>query len=231
MAAPRTTKTAKTSPAHRNAIKKLDSLIKDMRFAMLTTVCPDGSLRSRPMATQREDFDGVLWFFTSAAEPKVREIEHDPHVNVSYADPDKNNYVSVSGRATLVRDKVIMKELWNPFYKAWFPKGLDDPQLALLRVAVEQAEYWDSPNSKLVQLGGFLKAVITGKQAKGGENEKVTLRRSKRGADAARGKSRGASRGSSRGKSPGGGGVRSASSNSSSTSSSKRRSPARGARR
>lgn len=176
------------------SIEKLASLIKDIRFAMLTTACPDGSLRSRPMATTgSDDFDGVIWFFTSANEPKVREIRDDDQVNVSYADPDKNNYVSVSGRATLVRDKVIAKELWNPFYKAWFPRGLDDPQLALLRIAVEHAEYWDSPNSKLVQLAGFLKAVITGKPAKGGENQKVTLRRAKPGA-AAKAKSRGKTR-------------------------------------
>jgi general stress protein 26 len=166
------------------SIRKLASLIKHIRFAMLTTVCPDGALRSRPMATQRDEFDGVLWFFTDRDSAKVHEIEDDQHVNISYADPDRNNYVSVSGRASLVRDRTIMKELWNPFYKAWFPKGLDDPKLALLRVAVEQAEYWDSPNSKLVQLAGFLKAVATGKPAKGGKNEKVTLRRSKPGAKA-----------------------------------------------
>jgi general stress protein 26 len=165
------------TPSRRESIDKLDALIKDIRFAMLTTVCEDGSLRSRPMATLRETFNGTLWFFTSDRDAKVFEIAHDKHVNLSYADPDKNNYVSISGRATLVKDEVIAKELWNPFFKAWFPKGLDDPRLALLRVAVERAEYWDSPNSKLVQLGGFLKAVITGKQAKGGENEKITLRK------------------------------------------------------
>jgi general stress protein 26 len=181
---------ASSSSSNNKSIQKLASLIKDIRFAMLTTVCPDGTLRSRPMATQQDEFDGVLWFFTSANEPKVREIQNDDHVNVSYADPDKNNYVSVSGRATLVRDKVIAKELWNPFFKAWFPKGLDDPQLALLRIAVEKAEYWDSPNSKLVQLAGFLKAVATGKQAKGGENEKITLRRPKPGARAGAGAKR-----------------------------------------
>ena len=197
------------------SIKKLDSLIKDMRFAMLTTVCPDGSLRSRPMATLRRDFDGTLWFFTDAAEPKVHEIERDPHVNVSFADPDKNNYVSVSGRASLVRDKARMKELWNPFFKAWFPKGLDDPKLGLLRVAVEQAEYWDSPNSKLVQLGGLLKAVVTGKPAKGGKNEKISMGRAKPRATASGATSRGSVRSSA----------------SKSAKSSQRRSPARGARR
>ena len=187
-----------SSSGNNKSVQKLASLIKDIRFAMLTTVCPDGSLRSRPMATQRDEFDGVLWFFTSANEPKVREIQNDDHVNVSYADPDKNNYVSVSGRATLVRDKVIAKELWNPFYKAWFPKGLDDRQLALLRIAVERAEYWDSPNSKLVQIAGFLKAIATGKQAKGGENEKITLRRPKTTAGAkAKTRSRGGAKSAS----------------------------------
>ena len=163
--------------ANNKSIKKLASLIKDIRFAMLTTVCPDGTLRSRPMATQREEFDGVLWFFTDDQSAKVYEIENDKHVNVSYADPDANSYVSVSGRASLVKDRAVMKELWNPLYKAWFPRGLDDPRLALLRVAVEQAEYWDSPGSKLVQLGGFLKAAVTGRRARGGENQKITLRR------------------------------------------------------
>jgi general stress protein 26 len=65
--------------------------------------------------------------------------------------------------------------LWNPFYKAWFPDGLDDPHLGLLRVDVEKAEYWDSPNSKVVQLAGFVKALVTGQKAKGGDNEKVSF--------------------------------------------------------
>src|SRR5688572_11191056 len=119
------------------SVKKLASLIKDINFAMLTTVCPDGSLRSRPMATQRDaGFVGELWFFTDQNTAKVYEIENDRHVNVSYADPAKNHYVSVSGRARLVKDRAKAKELWNPFYKSWFPKGLDDPNLALLRVTV-----------------------------------------------------------------------------------------------
>ena len=93
----------------RESIEKLASLIKDIGFAMLTTVCPDGSLRSRPMATQSDEFDGVLWFFTSANEAKVREIQSDDHVNVSYADPDSNTYVSISGRATLVKNRAKLR--------------------------------------------------------------------------------------------------------------------------
>jgi general stress protein 26 len=163
-------------PTQQDDYKKLHSLISDMQFAMMTTACPDGSLRSRPMATHKaEEFDGTLWFFTHDHSAKVHEIFADTHVNLSYADPGKNDYVSVSGRATLVKDKGKAKELWNPLYKAWFPAGLDDPNLALIRVDVDRAEYWDSPNSKMVQIAGFVKALVTGERAKGGENAKVNV--------------------------------------------------------
>jgi general stress protein 26 len=159
------------------ALEQLREKIKGIRIAMLTTIDEDGSLHSRPMATQETELDGDLWFFTPATSPKVGEIGRDQRVNLSYADPDDQRYVSVSGTARLVRDRAKAKELWNPLLKAWFPQGLDDPDLALLRVHVEKAEYWDSPSSKMVQLAGFLKAVTTGKRYEPdpGENEKIEL--------------------------------------------------------
>jgi general stress protein 26 len=157
------------------AIEKLNKLIEDIDFAMLTTVDTDGVLRSRPMSTQEAEFDGTLWFFTSDKTHKVEEIERDNRVNASYAEPKDNVYVSVSGTASIVKDRAKMEELWNPILKAWFPKGLDDPSICLLKVDVEQAEYWDSPSSTLVQVVGFVKAMVTGQRANGGENEKINL--------------------------------------------------------
>lgn len=159
------------------SIEKLNSLIKDIKFAMLTTAESDGTLRSRPMATQQSPFDGDLYFFTYGHAPKVEEAQQHRNVNLSYANPDDNAYVSVSGKAELLRDRSKMEELWNPIYKAWFPKGLDEPDIALLKVNVEQAEYWDSTNNKIVQLVGFVKAMVTGTPAQGGENEKLNLER------------------------------------------------------
>lgn len=158
-------------------IKKLGALMKDIEFAMLTTVEPDGSLRSRPMATQQVEFDGDLWFFTLASAPKVDEVEREQRVNVSFARPDEQHYVSVSGTARLVRDKAKMKELWKPYYKAWFAKGVDDPDLALLKVTAEKAEYWDGQTSAIAYLAGMVKAVVTGTSYEGGENEKVDLKK------------------------------------------------------
>ncbi|MES2663487.1 MAG: pyridoxamine 5'-phosphate oxidase family protein [Pseudomonadota bacterium] len=156
------------------SVQKLNALIKDVKVAMVTT-CDSKVLRSRPMHTQKAEFDGDIWFFTSSETHKIEEIEQDRRVNISYAAPEQNTYVSVSGKASLVHDKEKIKELWNPIYKAWFPEGLDDPNLVLLKVSAEQAEYWDSTSNTIVQLAGFVKAVLTGERAKGGENEKIIL--------------------------------------------------------
>jgi general stress protein 26 len=162
--------------ARQDDIQKLNELIHKIDFTMLTTIDTDGTLRSRPMSTQKTPFDGTLWFFTGASSEKVFETRHHNQVNLSYADPKNQRYVSVSGVAELSRDQAKMKELWNPAYKAWFPDGLDDPDLALLKVHVEKAEYWDSPNGTVVTLIGFAKALLTGQRYEGSENEKLDLR-------------------------------------------------------
>ncbi|MBA3945682.1 MAG: pyridoxamine 5'-phosphate oxidase family protein [Herpetosiphonaceae bacterium] len=161
--------------AHTDDIKTLGEKIKDIRIAMLTTQSDDGTLRSRPMATQEMEFDGDLWFFTYASTPKVEEVKQDQHINLSYAKPDDNLYVSVSGTANLVRDPQKMKELWKPILKTWFPKGLEDPDLALLKVSVTKAEYWETNAGTVQILAGFVKAAVTGKQADIGENKKLDL--------------------------------------------------------
>lgn len=156
------------------SIKKLNDLIKEIDFAMLTTI-DGGHLRSRPMQTQDFEFNGDLWFFTSSRTHKTEEIEKDNRVNVSYASPATNTYVSVSGTAEIVKDKAKIDEYWNDILKAWFPEGKDSPDLVLLKVAVEQAEYWDAPSSTIVQIAGFVKAMVTGERADGGENRKIDL--------------------------------------------------------
>ena len=162
------------SDSRMESIEKLKTLVEGIDFCMLATL--DGKfMRSRPMSTQEMTEDGSLWFFTSDQTHKVEQIEADSRVNVAYANPTNNTYVSVSGNAMLVHDQETIKSFWNPILKAWFPKGLDDPTLCLLKVGVEQAEYWDSSSSTFVQVFGFIKAVITGKAANAGENEKITL--------------------------------------------------------
>ena len=157
-----------------NSIEKIRKLTEDIDFCMLTTI-DAGHMRSRPMSTQQTEFDGDLWFFTDDNTHKIDEIAKDNRVCAAYAKPESDTYVSISGRAEVVRDPAKMEELWSPVLKAWFPDGLEDPHLCLLKVTAEQAEYWDSPSGKLVQLFGFVKAIATGEEADWGENKKVIL--------------------------------------------------------
>lgn len=157
------------------SIQKLAELIKDIDIAMLTTVEADGSLRSRPMSTQKTEFDGTLWFFIEKGSAKVHEIAHDSHVNLSYSDRQSQTYVSVSGRARISEDRAKIDELWSPVHKAWFPEGKDDPTLTLLAVEVDHAEYWDAPSSLVMNVLGFAKAMATGERYEPGENEKITV--------------------------------------------------------
>src|SRR5687768_2670674 len=119
-------------------VAKLAKLIEGQKVAMLVTEDDTGALRARPMWTQQVQFDGRLWFFTSDDSGKVHEVEGGKHVNVSYVDAQHDRYLSISGRAVLVKDKQKAEQLWNPLYKAWFPEGLNDPKLALLRIDVEK---------------------------------------------------------------------------------------------
>lgn len=157
------------------AIQKLNHLIKEIKFAMLTTEQGDGQLRSRPMATQEADAEGNLWFFTGLSTPKVSEIRQHQQVNISYASPEDQRYVSVSGSAEVLRDRQKIEELWNPLYRAYFPKGLDDPDLILLKVRVSEAEYWDAPSSRMVQIVGFVKGIVTGERSPIGEHGKLDV--------------------------------------------------------
>lgn len=157
-------------------IKKLGELMKDVRIAMMTTKDAEGDMHSRPMALQHTEFDGDLWFFTGKNSGKAAELQLDQHVNISFAEVDDNKFVSVSGRARLVEDRDKAKELWNPLYKVWFPEGLDDPNLALLKVSVEKAEYWDSPHGVVTYLAGFVKVLTTGKSPEHmGDHAKLEL--------------------------------------------------------
>lgn len=158
----------------KEAIEKLKGFVEDIRTAMLTTI--DGDvLRSRPMDTQEIDENGKMWFLTGADAHKDEEIRKDNRVNVSYASPDDNTFVSISGTAEVFYDKERIAELWEPLHKAWFPEGKDDPNIRILTVQIEQAEYWDSSSSTFVQIFGFLKALATGESAEGGENKKINL--------------------------------------------------------
>jgi general stress protein 26 len=168
-----------------NDITKLVELIKDIRVAMLVTMGErargtggtDG-LHVRPMYTQQIDparFDGDLWFLTSADSRKAREIDADERVLIVYADPASNKYVAIHGVAATDHDPTMARELWNVHAKAWWPGGPDDPNIRVIRVKVESAEYWDGP-SNVSYFISLARAVATGTKIRTtAEHGSVTL--------------------------------------------------------
>lgn len=156
------------------AVDKLHQLIDGIGIAMLTTVEEDGSLRSRPMAAQRQvKGDGVLWFFTRSSSHKVEDVERDQHVNLSFSNPEDNRYVSVSGVARVVHDRQKLADLWFPVLKAWFAEGLQTADIALLRVEPTFAEYWDATTSRMTELTGLVHARATGESYEPEEGQKI----------------------------------------------------------
>ena len=135
-------------------LARLAALVRQMKIGMLTTIEPDGSLRSRPLETVEVDREGRLWFFTQAHSPKSARAEAGDHqVNLSYADPRDEDFASISGTARVVHDAERMRELWTASLDRWFPRGLEDPDLALLEVRIDKAEYWDDPRDENVKIG------------------------------------------------------------------------------
>lgn len=143
-------------------LNKLFDKIKNVRIAMLTTFDEQHNLHSRPMATLRPEADGSLLFLTDSHSAKVYEVNKDSKVGLSYASPDSNVYVSVSGYANAYRDEAKIAELYTEDMRVWFPKGKEDPNIMILKVVIEQGEFWDSPSGLLSRAYGYARAVVTG---------------------------------------------------------------------
>ena len=152
-------------------------LIKDIKFGMLTHRHSNGMMHSSPLTTQNKSLDenSTLYFFISRKSEMAGALGQDANVNVSYAHPGKDSYVSVSGKAVIAEDQAKKEELWSSFAKAWFPGGVNDPDLALLEVGIHKAEYWDVTESKMVQLAKMATAAVTGKQPQLGEHKELNL--------------------------------------------------------
>jgi general stress protein 26 len=162
-----------TEQDRRDKVKKM---IADARICMLTTMTTDGKHVSRPMALQDVEFDGDLWFFAYSDSDLVEQIAVNPQVNVAFSDQKQNNWISLAGEAVRTDNPAKAKELWSAPLKAWFPEGLETPNLTLVKVHADTAEYWEAAHSsKVVTLLGYAKAAVTGKTPDAGENETVRL--------------------------------------------------------
>ena len=160
-----------------NQIEKLHGLLKGFSTVMLVTM-DGGECHARPMAVARVDENTDLWLFTSRDSAKVREIEADARVQVL----GQNGWTScvvLVGQAHVVEDRALIRDMWKPAFKVWFPGGAEDPDIVLLHIKGERAEYWDSTGlNRFSYLYQSIKAVATGTTPKireGDQHGIVTL--------------------------------------------------------
>jgi len=151
----------------------LKEMAESVRTCMFTTFSTGDEFGSRPMATAKIEEDGSLWFYTNEYSLKSKEISKENNVLLAYSDPSKNTYLTVKGSAELVDDKVRKEAYFSPFIKAWFPDGIEDPRLILIKVTPEEAEYWDASASEIVVLFSMLKAAVTGSTPDLGKHDTI----------------------------------------------------------
>jgi general stress protein 26 len=148
--------------------------ISKLHVCMLTTE-EGGRLVSRPMASLARPNDGRIYFITHLQTGKVGEIGGSAPVNLAYADPSANTYVSISGTARTSQNREKLRELWGFFAEAWLPQGPDDADTALIEVEPEEAKLWDGTRSRLIQSAKMLAAVIRQSPPSGGRIEEVRM--------------------------------------------------------
>jgi general stress protein 26 len=149
-------------------LDKMKEMIEAINICMFITKKSDAS-HVRPMATIKVDDNGDLWFFTRQSSLKIDDLQRNDEVQLLYSHPGKDSYINVTGNASIETSREKVKELWSPLVKAWFPDGVDDPELTLLKVEVDAAYYWDSGTSKMVSFFKMLTAALTGRQVAQGE--------------------------------------------------------------
>ncbi|REE70520.1 general stress protein 26 [Paenibacillus taihuensis] len=156
-----------SSSNHKEDIETVRDLIKDIEIAMLTTVSDEG-LVSRPMKTQEVEFDGNLWFLTKKDTGKFHELLHNRQVNVAYAG---KAFVSIRGEAELVDSTEKIKQFWSPAYEKLLETKVDDPNLVLIQVKADTAEYWDTGNK--FKMAKFLFKRLLGKNTEGTDLNRI----------------------------------------------------------
>jgi general stress protein 26 len=151
------------------ALAKLRELLKDFPIAFMVTV-DNGALTARPIGVVGDHaaFDGSLWFITDKRSHKVDAIEHGAVTALLFQNDKNGAYLHLSGRAFVVEDRARLEQLYTTLQRTWFPKGLDDPDITLVRFDANEGNYWDSHDSMARLALAFAKSIVTGQPGKSG---------------------------------------------------------------
>lgn len=146
---------------------------------MFITVGAYGHLDARPMHAylldDSSDESSHIWFFTNKESEIARQVEKNSNVNLSFSNSKNETYLSLMGKAHLTQNRKQIEALWNPLLLAWFPKGLEDPNLSLIKVEPMKAELWENSVSSIITLFGMTKSILQGEVYKGGKDSHISV--------------------------------------------------------
>jgi general stress protein 26 len=155
-------------------IDRVWDIIEKVGIAMLTTQFARG-LRARPLEARPDREAGIIWFLTDVRSGKDEEVEASPDIGLVFIDAGDNAYLSITGRAAIMRDPSRAADIWKSTDQVWWPGGPEDPTLRVLRVEPKIAELWDGPSNSVIAAFEFAKAKLTGDKPNLGENRKITV--------------------------------------------------------
>ena len=158
-----------------DAAKKIKELAEAARVGLMITNLKEQPLSIRPMATQRVDENGYIYFLSIRDSDAVKHIEASPEVQMTWSNMGKSEYLSIYGTGDVYRVQKEIDEMWNDFIKTWFPEGKDDPNLVIIRLKPESGYYWDTQHGKVVQLLGMMIGAVTGKETDDSLEGKISL--------------------------------------------------------
>ncbi len=154
------------------AAKKVQELAEEIKTCIFCTYDGD-SLESRPMSCRQADDAGNLWFLSDKNDLKIDQINRNSKVEILFAEGE-SKFMAIHGTATVMYDKEKIKELWTPIAKIWFKDGMDDPNIAIIRVERTGGYYWDTKHGKMVEFAIMAAALATGKTMDDGIEGKLS---------------------------------------------------------
>jgi general stress protein 26 len=131
-------------------------------------------IRARPMSAYPRESENVVFFLTDVRGHKDQELAGDDHVCLSFSKPDDGKFLTVTGRARVLDDRVLIADLWNPAAQAWWA-GPDDPVVRAIEVTPEDAQFWEGPHGLVATVAMVVAAATAGPPVLG-DQRKVDLR-------------------------------------------------------
>ena len=147
-----------------DAVERIRDLVEKAETCFFCTAVSAGaSGGTRPMSVQEVDAKGHLWFLSASDSHKNREIAEAPFVRLFFQASEHAGFLTITGEATVSRDRKRIKKLWKPVLKTWFTDGEDDPRITVIRVVPSGGYYWDNKHGAAIAGAKMLIGAAIGK--------------------------------------------------------------------